>query len=439
MRPVAEAHNLPFDQALESVDLLSGVMFTDFVFFSFLGSRFGAEGVNPAEAYLKASRWRTTPTERSFLQALPHLRPSLYEVLSVRPGNVVRLRNLLEAGEPVEVWDALASNGLLRWDCLIARLWEHQGRWRIVGMPLPLTPVQGARLQAIEEDAEAGSGRARLSAWAQSLGGVRAAALARAADATFLAAYWLDEQVAEANTPEPELFNSDGDPLHPQVMVFKFAAQQRDAVRARLAEHADCQAQDDDGEHWCWLRKGPELAPRDLGDPDADGYVVDTFDANGTVVAWMALEADLLLVTVNSEARARAAQECFAKRLHGLARFASCVDSDDPTLDALAAGAPGTETEDWFEPDDEDFTDQAVAMRRGFLDAHYRRWLDMALPALAGMTPRQAAQDGPGRRRLIVILKELENAMLAEALESDEPAYRTDWLWGELGLEQESA
>jgi len=43
------------------------------------------------------------------------------------------------------------------------------------------------------------------------------------------------------------------------------------------------------------------------------------------------------------------------------------------------------------------------------MDEHYQNWPDRALPALAGLTPRQAARDPEQREQLIALLKMMEN------------------------------
>jgi len=40
---------------------------------------------------------------------------------------------------------------------------------------------------------------------------------------------------------------------------------------------------------------------------------------------------------------------------------------------------------------------------------HDRKWVDNSIPALDGMTPRQAAADPTMRPRLVELLKDIEN------------------------------
>jgi hypothetical protein len=68
-----------------------------------------------------------------------------------------------------------------------------------------------------------------------------------------------------------------------------------------------------------------------------------------------------------------------------------------------------------------------------FYEQHYRGWLDEPLPALGGRTPRQAAGLKSVRRKVISLLKTMEN--MAERQRRDgRPAYDFGWMWAELGL-----
>ena len=67
---------------------------------------------------------------------------------------------------------------------------------------------------------------------------------------------------------------------------------------------------------------------------------------------------------------------------------------------------------------------------------HDRGWLDEAIPALGGKTPRQAAGD-PGRRQALVDLIRGLEGMYHRALKEGQPAYDPSWMWAELGLVQD--
>jgi len=79
--------------------------------------------------------------------------------------------------------------------------------------------------------------------------------------------------------------------------------------------------------------------------------------------------------------------------------------------------------------------DVAAEITAQFYDEHYRKWLDMPLPALRGRTPREAASVPTARTKLVSLLKAMENTSERERREG-RAAYDFTWMWGELGLER---
>jgi hypothetical protein len=68
-----------------------------------------------------------------------------------------------------------------------------------------------------------------------------------------------------------------------------------------------------------------------------------------------------------------------------------------------------------------------------YYERYYRKWVDTALPALGGRTPRQAASLKSVRPKLIALLKGMENAAERQRREG-RPAHDFAWMWAELGL-----
>jgi hypothetical protein len=66
-------------------------------------------------------------------------------------------------------------------------------------------------------------------------------------------------------------------------------------------------------------------------------------------------------------------------------------------------------------------------------ERHYRSWLDEEIPALDGLTPRQAAGSEALRPRLVEMLKDLENHY-QQVLSEGQPEFDPSWMWSELGV-----
>jgi hypothetical protein len=126
-----------------------------------------------------------------------------------------------------------------------------------------------------------------------------------------------------------------------------------------------------------------------------------------TILGRIAIEGDVLTVDVNSRKRARRIRKRIENRLKGDAAFEgeSCQTAEElfeAAREAKASSEDGREQER-FEADPE-VRQLTERMRR----EHWEQWLDMKVPALAGLTPREAARDPRSRERLEALLLEFE-------------------------------
>lgn len=73
------------------------------------------------------------------------------------------------------------------------------------------------------------------------------------------------------------------------------------------------------------------------------------------------------------------------------------------------------------------------ALRKKYLEDHYRKWVDMPIASLGGMTPREASKTQEGKAKLKEVLKVLENAE-ERRQRSGEPSYDVNKLRVVLGI-----
>lgn len=76
------------------------------------------------------------------------------------------------------------------------------------------------------------------------------------------------------------------------------------------------------------------------------------------------------------------------------------------------------------------------AMKQEYYENYYRKWLDEEIPALDGMTPREAARMPELRKETESLIRGLEG-MYQESLRTGEVAYDPSWMWAELALVDE--
>ena len=214
------------------------------------------------------------------------------------------------------------------------------------------------------------------------------------------------------NPPIPRLQNTDGEEMLPTRT--RYLVLDRQALIRALDSHAE-------------LDPGP-------GD---DGYSWSGPNRKGEVVslAWIRLEEGDLVLETNSVERDVRGRELLESLAGQALRYKGTVheDLDRPLREALRTGRSA------LPPGEEDTGIPPEVVEDLILEhqaRHYRSWIDEAIPALEGQTPRQAAGDPKRRQALIDLICGLEG-MYHGALKEGQPAYDPSWMWAELGLVRE--
>ncbi|MEP6869072.1 MAG: hypothetical protein ABJA20_11205, partial [Novosphingobium sp.] len=111
-----------------------------------LAQQLEPERLNLVDDYLKRWCWNETAPSKAYMRALRDTVMSLYEVSEVAPGRSMTLRDLLRDAPPVTVQEHSATQTLVNWDKIAARVVVVNGRHGISGALLPFSPDGGARL-----------------------------------------------------------------------------------------------------------------------------------------------------------------------------------------------------------------------------------------------------------------------------------------------------
>ena len=218
--------------------------------------------------------------------------------------------------------------------------------------------------------------------------------------------------------PVPELQNTDGETL--SICHSRFDVQDRHGLCADLDRAADFDRSTPDKPAWHWSGTNARGEPVVLG----------------TAV----LEGDRLLVECNSADRGvRGRQRIEALAGNAVRHRSTTVQGLREDLQrALRGGGAGAAADAAEEGPPEGTAnlpaDLAEALILDRLDRHYHDWLDEAIPALDGRTPREAAADFALRPRLAGLIRTLEGDY-QRSLAQGHPAYDPSWLWDELGLD----
>lgn len=339
------------------------------------------QGRSVLEWYLAEHGRYLSRAERSWLAAQQAAWLSVWEVIGVEPGKSLTLRDLL-SNEERRVREVSGSRTAVVRDALLARVVDHEGVSLLCGShPRPLPPVDAA------EVVRRARGRLRRK---------RVVPVERLRDEAvgrYLIERWedaVDELDLRAEMPL-QLHNTDGDPFLFTTDHFALDPAARAEVEARLAGMEGVEAEEGEGD-----------------DGREQGSVYRFLSAGNrmhaswenTLVGRACLAGAALRLETNSRERADALRARVEAACGGLLRHRA-REHADPLSPPVQAAARKVSPEP---PPPE-----AEQLMLDFKRRHYAEWLDTALPALEGLSPREAVRTARGRDAVDVLLKDMEN------------------------------
>jgi hypothetical protein len=304
---------------------------------------------------------------------------SVWEVQAVEPGESVTVRDLLTHEERV-VHEVSGSKTLAHRDTVLARVVDYGGTSLFCGMhPRPLPPMAADGLV---------SGIKRM--FRVRTAGIDPAKLQQVDTQLRLISLWhagVDE--LDRPKPFPKLCNTDGDPLLLTKDHFDFEPAKRSEVVAALAalEGANGPFEEDDGE--------VEVGFSKEGNAQHSGWA-------NTSIGHARVSAGRLTLETNSTKRADDLRKRAEKVLGPLVQHRARDHSDPEALVKKAQRSGKKEREEIVSP-------EATAAVRDFRQKLMDGWVDDRIPALDGLTPREAVAKPSMRKRLDVLIRDLEN------------------------------
>ncbi len=334
------------------------------------------------------SGWELSPGERAYIRQALGTSVRLYEVIDVRPGASIRLRDLIEGSE-VTITEHSASRQVHRWDLLGARIFPlgTTGTPVIDGDCFPLPRAIREQLMEQLEDLRQDFPAGEEAAFYRML-------------SPYLCCAWLHPVLAPQ---PPRLQTTDGHELVFSKAYFDILDAEK--LTAALNSAKDLE-RDQDEKAWMWHGRGKSK----------DQVIL---------LGALRVEGERLVLETASAERAAKGRALVEKKAGGAVRY-RLTSRQDPGQ-ALAAAENGFP--EASEPPPEEIF-QAVSEQ---YERHYRGWLDEEIPALDGHTPRRAAAMPALRPRLVEMLKDLEN-LYQKALGSGQPGFDPSWMWAELGI-----
>ncbi len=320
---------------------------------------------------------------RSWLEAQQRSWVSIWEVLGVKRGAGIELRDLL-TGEERYVHEVLASQSMSLGRRICARVVDHAGISLLCGMhPRSRSPLEA------EGIVEAFSGERD-----EDEGPVSQETL-RGDDSYLLLELWEEDYELERRQAPASLRlqNTDGDPLLMTTDHFALSAE-ADKVLARLVALPGYETdggQDEEGAVLVHVLRRAAGASPGLG---------------MTLLGRVRILDETLALETNSLERADSLCDQIEDACEGLLQHVEREHTDLPTG---LPGAPGM-TGPGLVQGEEGSPEREAQFERLIKEGHYARWPEVAVPALGGLTPRQAAKaGGEAREQLEVLLQEFEH------------------------------
>jgi|GEM_PF-967337 len=388
-----------------------------------------ATGQTPIARFL-AERGHSLPAqERAILEEWQDAVVGLHEVIDLEPGKSLTLRDVF-TGETFQVREVRGSLSAARWDLLSNRVIRVQGERQLSGSVTAFhAPDREELVQHVSEGYDAYRRQHPDASWRD----------------FFRAEPLIFRRYAERMVRDyrpPALHTEEGHP----VMLGQLRYEIRDLsrLRAALSTAADFEEtteRDDPAgtRHFAWLRTGPAKRWVKEGPRPEHGVMlttqrmVDPRTPGVTSLATLTVERDRLTVEAFSAERLAWVKG----RLAELAGDALSLRADVVEDAWRNIGATTRSDRSWKESA-EISPEVAASFLGPTLHRHYNSWLDDAIPALEGNTPRSAAKDPRLRAKLIQLLREHENQQ-DRARQRGDLWYDIGWLWQELGISRQEA
>ena len=330
-------------------------------------------------------------TGRDWLRRLGENMLGLYEVRESRPGEGIRLHDLLRPEQP-DTWveERSASQSLVRGDIFGARLVAQNDGWVLSGAVYPFSRDDG--LVCRDEILYEMTG----TNWASEI--------AREVVGGQIVLYWLETLITPL--PMPELVDaSSGEPI--LGTTDRYRVSDRAALAALLTEQPDVEGDNDEG----WIR------------------ITKLDDDHSRIQASLTLTKKDILEVFSRTLKLADENRAWLERIAGQTLSHQSRELVDPrSPKALETVAPTASPD--IPPD------VMTTIEHDYLRQHYANWVDEKIPALGDKTPRQAIRSSKGRQAVIELLESYEHLEARRATDKGGQPFDFGFLWKQLGLQR---
>jgi hypothetical protein len=382
-------------------------------------------GEPPIAAYLKSNP-KLTSEERQILEDWQRTNLSVYQVTEIEAGHGVQAEDIF-TGEEFFFHDVNLSRIIKQWELVICRKVWVLDEWQLSAVATRLMPRDKKDIDdfvmAHYQDYLQDHPTATISEFLQRKG--------------YLLHHFVIDMEIEAPIM-PKLVTSHGEEIDYYEALYDVVDYMHviDKLSTILDYEIIESTENSKGEFVCytfdWLQRGESATLFD-DEVASEGLSVHSFFTAGPgqeqylLLGTVEVTPKRLKLSVTGKERFKAGKKVLEKNLGTAIRHR--VDSIESLDSKLSKGTGRQPKAQEIEPEVE------RQILEDLHDEHFRKWLDMRIPALGNRTPREASKTEEGRRELEDLLRVLEhNERLKK--EKGKPEYDVSWIRKELGMEK---
>jgi hypothetical protein len=351
-----------------------------------------------AEEYLKRRGGSLSPSRRALLEALCASKFGLREAVRIEEGVGVELRDVF-TGDQMFVRDVSSSKSLVRWDCVLNRVFHFEGRSEFSGNGF-LVPRN--LLQPLMDRVREGAQAARRDP---------------AEHLRMMSHEWgrAVEEIRRHQMRDLRVVNAEGDEIEFSSSTYQLIDEKAAAVAlaaAKVFEETTSEKDSRGERHFGWMEA-------DLGGPRRSYGHIE-------------MHHGLLKLECNSRKRLSIGRQLIEKHAGEFLRhLTDTFKSVDEIKESALAGGGRTQAAPAAPKDIPPEVEHEILLQ--YKTQHYSTWADIPLPALEGRTPREAVRSEVGRRAVDDLLRDMENSEERGRKRGD-PAFDFSPIRKELGL-----
>lgn len=347
----------------------------------------------PLTELYAASKKKITPEERGVLDKMGNAYISLYEVQAVFPEEGLRLKDLF-TGKERDVKEKAATRSLNKWDIFASRLLEIDDDNIMSGCSYSYHREEKEgiikHIKKCFKDYKGENPDAFLSDFLKKHG-------------YLFNYYWYDRIL---NPVIPKVFTTSGEAMLLSKAIFEI--KDLAGVLRGLKEIKKFDEIDEGVFQW-------------LDEEKPDG--------TSTLLGTVKVKADTLYLESNSRERLEKGKALIIEYMAGSVKhktdvfqdaFQAVRHMDDAHKQTAGDEIPGEIEQELYDQ---------------FMRRHYEKWVDEQIPALNNKTPLEAVKTPAGRKKVIDLLKGIEN-LEEQKKRSGETHSDISWLWERLGIER---